>query len=73
MTRVSMSRPSWRARCCEQLQHDRRLVGRQDLRAEARRRDAESPATGRDIEEPHAGTQPGATEALLAPATYAWA
>ena len=65
MTRVSMSSPSLRARALEQLEHDGRLVRRQYLRAEARRRNTEGTAAGRHVQEPHARTEPGAAQAFV--------
>jgi hypothetical protein len=49
----------------EQLEHDRRLVRRQYLRAEARRRDTEGTAASRHVQEPHTRTEPGTAEAFV--------
>ena len=48
------------------LEHERRLVGRQDLRAEARGGDAEGAAAGGHVQEAHARTEAGAAQALVA-------
>ena len=56
----------------EPLEHDGRLVGREHLRAEARRRDAEGPAAGRHVQEPHARTEAGPAEAFVSQLTCAW-
>ena len=65
MTRVSMSSPSLRARCAQQLEHRGRLVGRQHPGATSGGGNGKRAASGRDVEEPHARAKPGPAQALV--------
>ena len=53
------------------FEHDGRLVRRQDLRAEARRRNAERPAAGSHVQKAHARTQLRPAQAFVPQVRYA--